>query len=121
VTEALGQPIRFQVTGGQIHDVTQAEALLADLPSEYVIGDRGYASAALWTQIEAGGAIPVIPPHPRSHTDTWYDRHLYKARHVVECFFNKLKHYRRVFARFDKLAVRFLSFVHFAATLIWLR
>jgi len=121
VTEALGQPLRFQLTGGQVHDVTQAESLLADLRSEYVIADRGYASAELWTQIEQAGAVPVIPTHPRSLRTTWYDAHLYKERQVIECCFNKLKHYRRIFTRFEKLASRDLSFVHFAATLLWLR
>ena len=121
MTEALGQPLRFRLTGGQVHDVTQAAALLDALPTTYVIADRGYASADLWTQIEQAGAVPVSPSHPRSLRTTWYDAHLYKERHVIECFFNKLKHYRRVFTRFDKLATRYLSFVQLAATLIWLR
>ena len=118
MTDALGQPLRFRLTGGQ---VTQAAALLEALPSDYVIADRGYASAELWRQIEQAGAVPVIPTHPRSLTATWYDAHLYKERHVIECFFNKLKHYRRICTRFDKLDSRYLSFVQFAAILIWLR
>ena len=121
MTEALGQPLRFQLTGGQVHDVTQAPTLLAALPTTYVIADRGYASHELWTQIESTGAIPVIPAHPRSHHPIWYDRHLYKERHVIECFFNKLKQYRRIFTRFEKLAARFLAFVQLGATLIRLR
>ena len=121
MTEALGQPLRLQLTGGQVHDVTQAAALLRELSTTYVIADRGYAAADLWAQIEAHGAIPVIPSHPRSLHTTWYDRHLYNERHVIECFFNKLKQYRRIFTRFEKLATRFLAFVHLGATLIWLR
>ena len=104
-----------------MHDVTQATELLGTYAAEYVIADRGYASAAFWAQLEQRGIIPVIPPHPRSLTPQWYDRELYKERHVIECFFNKLKHYRRVFTRFDKLAPRYLSFVQLASTLIWLR
>ena len=50
-----------------------------------------------------------------------YDQHLYKERHLVECFINKIKYYRRIFSRFDKLASRFLGFVSLAASLIWLR
>ena len=121
VTEALGQPLHFRLTGGQMHDVTQAAALLGAYAAEYVIADRGYAAAAFAAQIEQRGAIPVIPPHPRRLTPQWYDRELYKERHVIECFFNKLKHYRRIFTRFDKLAQRYLSFVQLASTLIWLR
>ena len=50
-----------------------------------------------------------------------YDSHIYKERHLIECFFNKLKQFRRIFSRFDKLDVRYLSFIHFAAVLIWIR
>jgi transposase len=114
-------PLELLLTGGPVHDVTQAETLLGAWRSAFVIGDRGYASAALAAQIEQGGAIPVIPPHPRSLTATWYDAHLYKERHAIECFFNKLKQYRRIFTRYDKLARRYLSFIHFASALIWLR
>jgi len=121
VTEALGQPLRFRLTAGQVHDVTQAEALLGEFIPEYLLGDRGYASAAFTTLLEARGIIPVIPPHPRSQTPQWYDRHLYKERHVIECFFNKIKHFRRIFTRFDKLAHRYLSFVYLVSTLIALR
>ena len=121
MTEALGQPLRFRLTAGQVHDVTQAEALLGEFIAEYVLGDNGYASAALTAWLEARGIIPVIPSHPRSQTPQWYDRHLFKERHVVECFFNKIKHFRRVFTRFDKLAQSYLSFVYLVSTLIALR
>lgn len=50
-----------------------------------------------------------------------YDTERYKERHLVECFFSKLKHFRRCFSRFDKLACHYLSFLYFASTLIWLR
>ena len=50
-----------------------------------------------------------------------YDRHLYKERHLIECLFNKIKHYRAVATRFDKLAVRYQATVHIAAINIWLR
>ncbi len=121
MTEALGQPLRLRLTAGQVHDVTQAEALLGEYLAEYVLGDRGYASAAFADWLEQRGIIPVIPPHPRSQTRQWYDRHIYKERHVIECFFSKLKQYRRVFTRFDKLAHRYLGFVYLVSTLIWLR
>lgn len=121
LTEALGQPLRVVLTGGQVHDVTQAQTLLDGQEAEFVIGDRGFASADLAAWLEERGMIPVIPPHPRSHTRPWYDRALYQERHVIECFFNKLKHYRHLFTRFDKLALHYLSFVYFVSALIWLR
>ncbi len=71
--------------------------------------------------IEAHGALPVIPVSKRRKITRWYDPHLYRERHAVECFVNKLKQYRHIFSRFDKLAYRYLAFVYFVATLIWLR
>jgi transposase len=67
------------------------------------------------------GAEPVIPPRSNRKQQHHYDRHLYKERHLVECFINKIKHYRRIFSRFDKLAKRYLGFLSFASALIWLR
>jgi transposase len=64
---------------------------------------------------------PVIPPRANRTQQRDHDQHLYKERHLVECFINKLKWYRRIFTRFDKLARRYLAFVHFAAALIWSR
>jgi transposase len=121
VVDALGNPLRLHLTAGQVHDVTQAADLLADLNSEYVIADRGYASQALVDHITDSGAIAVIPPHQRAKTKREYDRWLYRERHLVECFMNKIKHFRRVFSRFDKLAHRYAGFLHLVGTLIWLR
>jgi len=59
----------------------------------------------------------VIPPKKNPKEKPEYERELYKERHLTECFFNKLKHYRRCFSRFDKLARNYLSFLHFASHL----
>ena len=67
------------------------------------------------------GAIPVIPPRSNRKELRGYDKHLYRERHLVECFIGKIKHYRRVFSRFEKLDSRYLGFLHFAGALIWLR
>jgi transposase len=102
--------------------MSQAEALLDGLlPAEYVIGDRSYDADDLLASIVNQGAVPVIPPHPRRKHQRDYDHHLYKERHLVECFINKIKHFRRVFSRFDKLANRYLGFLNFTGALIWLR
>ena len=67
------------------------------------------------------GAVPVIPPRANRRDSRDYDVNLYKERHVVECFINKMKQYRRISACFDKLAVRYMGFLSFVATIIWLR
>ena len=86
-----------------------------------VIGDKGYDAGAFVARIHERGAEAVIPPRSNRKTQRAYDAHLYKERHLIECLFNKMKQYRRVFSRFDKLAITFLGFVYFVATLIWLR
>jgi transposase len=121
VVDALGNPLRFLLTGGQRHDISQAAALIEAFAADYVIADRGYDADAFLAQIAAMGAEAVIPARKNRTQIRDYDRHLYKERHLVECFINKLKYYRRVFSRFDKLACRYLGFVSLAATLIWLK
>jgi len=91
------------------------------LAVEAVLADRAYDSDALLTWIASQGAVPVIPPHPNRTAPRPTDWHLYKERARIECLFGKLKHFRRVFSRFDKLARRYLAFVHLAAACILLR
>jgi transposase len=109
------------LTAGQRHDSTQAVALLDGLTFERVIADRGYAGAAFVAHIQALGTEAVIPPHQSAKVKREYDTWLYRERHLVECCFNKLKHFRRIFSRFDNLDRSFLGFVQFVCALIWLR
>jgi transposase len=119
--DALGNPLRFILTGGQRHDSTQAEDLIADFDADYVIADKGYDTDALRETIAEQGAEAVIPPRANRKDPAAYDTHRYKERHLVECFINKIKHYRRIFSRFEKLATRYRAFLHFIGALIWLR
>lgn len=113
--------MHFRLTGGQRHDLSQAEALIADYDSEHVIADKGYDSDEFIAIIIARDSVAVIPPRANRTESRDYDKELYKERHLVECCINKLKQYRRIFSRFEKLAARYLAFLKFAATLIWLR
>ena len=119
--DGLGNPLRFTLTPGPQHDITQAEALRSSYRSEYVIADKGYDAQSFIGRLTEDGIVAVIPPRSNRKEPREYDTHLYQERHVVECFIGKIKHYRRVFSRFDKLASRYLGFLQFAATLIWLR
>lgn len=119
--DGLGNPLRFRLTAGQAHDITQAEALIDGLEFERIIADRGYAAQAFVDFVTEGGAEVVIPPHQRAKHGREDDKGLYRERHLVECFINKIKHFRRLFSRFEKLDRSHLGFLHFVATLIWLR
>ena len=116
VVDALGNPIHVQLSSGDIHDSIIAEDVLNQValkPNETtVLADKAYGSFALREYIANRDADFCIPPKSNS-VDPWYcDWALYKERHLVECFFNKLKENRRIATRFDKLASRFLAFVH---------
>ena len=121
VTNALGNPLVFVLTGGPASDIGQAEWLIGDFPANAVIGDQGYDADAFVKVVEERGMQAVIPPRSNRLTLRVYDRHLYKERHLVECFFNKIKHYRRIFSRFEKTAHHFMAFLHLVAFLIWTR
>ena len=121
IVAALGNPLNFILTGGQVNDITQAPALLQGHHADYVIADKGYDSDAFIALIEQMQAIPVIPARKNRKEPRFYDLHIYKERHLVECCINKLKWYRRIFSRYDKLATRFMAFLSFVAALIWLR
>ena len=119
--DALSNPLRLHITAGQVNDSTQAEALIQGWLCQFGLADRGYASYGLLAHIRQHGAQAVIPPHPRAQIAWEYDTWLYRERHLVECCINKLKQFRRVFTRFDKLACRCAGFVYLASALLWLR
>ena len=117
----MGNAIRFILTGGNRNDITQAEALVENLAAEYVLADKGYDADAFVLKLKDSGAEVVIPSRVNRKQQREIDTALYKERHLIECCIGKLKHFRRVFSRFDKLAKNYLSFVQFASTIIWLR
>jgi transposase len=121
LTDALGNPLDFELTGGQAADITPAEALLPDEPVEAVVADKSYDAEAFVATVNARGAVAVIPPRKHRKQLREYDRHVYKERHLIECFFGKIKHYRRIFSRFEKTARNYMGFLRFVAALVWLR
>ena len=117
----MGNPLRLILTGGQVADVTQGAALIAGIPTTAVSADKGYDSDELVKTIEATDAIANIPPRSNRINKRTVDWHRYnKARHLVECFFNRLKQFRRIATRYDKLSSRFNAFLHLACVYVWL-
>ena len=112
--------MKFLLTPGQTHDVTQAVPLLEGLAAEHVIADKGYDSQQALEAIEHQGATAVIPPRSNRNVQRPYDKHLYRERNQVERLFAKLKQCRRIATRYDKTARNFLAFLHLAAGMILL-
>lgn len=116
--DALGNPIRVLLTPGQRHDITQAEALLGGFEAGAVLGDKGYDANDLVRQIAEAGAEVVIPSKRNRVEPREHDANLYADRNKIERFFNRLKQYRRVATRYEKLGQNYLSVVFLASTLI---
>ena len=122
VVDALGNPLRFELTAGQAHDSVMGYELLQamDLANKQVLADRAYDTDQILALIEQQGGICVIPSKKNRRIQRTWDKEVFKERHLVECFFNKLKHYRRLASRFDKLACTFKAFLTLASIMTWL-
>jgi transposase len=121
VCDALGNPLRFTITAGQRHDVSQAISIIDGVEAKVLLADKGYDSDDFRVFAENCGMRAHIPPRKNRLDERLYDKELYKERHKVECLFGFLKHYRRLFARFDKTKQNFSAFLHFIAALQWLK
>lgn len=117
-----GLPVRFVLTPGQASDKTTLPSLIEGLPlARDVVADRGYDARAVLELIAEHGARPHIPTQRDRRVQRPVDPKLYRQRNLVERFFNKLKHFRRVATRYDKLARNFTAAVAIASIRLWLR
>jgi transposase len=114
----LGKPLRMILTAGQAADIECASELLADLPCASLVADKGYDANALVTSVEASGAQAVIPPALQPHRTQAVRPTAYRERNLIECFFNRIKHFRRIATRYDKLASSYLAFVRVVCAVI---
>ncbi|EGV27488.1 transposase IS4 family protein [Thiorhodococcus drewsii AZ1] len=122
-TDALGNPTGFYLTGGQASDLVGADHLPVDLEVEALLADKAYdADERVLDVLEACGAIAVIPPKRNRLVQRAYDKELYKARHLIENFFSKIKHFRAIATPQcqDKLSRNFLAGVHLASACVLL-
>ena len=119
--DALGNPVRFILTGGQAADILQAEDLISGICFEHLLADRGYDANRLRERIAEEGAEAVIPSTRSRSKPIPYDKHIYEERNLVERFFNKIKHYRRITTRYEKTVVSFAAMLFLVGAMIWLR
>lgn len=121
LVDALGNPLAFLLTPGQAHDLVGADALLPQVAADQLIADKAYdADDRILQPLAAAGKAAVIPPRKGRTTPRPFDPELYKARHLIENFFCKLKQFRAIATRYDKTARNFLAAIHLAAAIIWL-
>ena len=121
LADALGRPLRFLLTGGQVHESRMAEAMLDGAEGDAVLADKAYDSDAIRATIEAARMKAVIPSNRSRKTIIRHDKVLYRERNRIERCFNKLKHFRRLATRYDRRARHFLAFLCLAAAMLWMR
>src|SRR5215210_2887362 len=122
LTDAACRPIALLLTGGQVADCTAGALLLEQMPrSAILLADKGYDSDAIRRQVEANGTMPNIPPKANRRWKNFFSPVLYRNRNAIERMFGRLKDYRRIATRYDRLATNFLAAVCIAAAVsYWL-
>lgn len=119
--DALGNLARFRLSGGERHDITEAENLIEGMQNVgAVVADKAFDAASLLARIGTMNATAAIPPKAHRKEVRHYDTHVYKSRNLIERFFARIKQFRRIATRYDKLAVRFEAFISIAAAYLWL-
>ena len=121
VVDAARQPVRLFLSPGNDADITHAPTLVADIPAAMLVADKGYDSDPFRQWLRERGIQPCIPPRSNRKVPQTYSKASYRKRHVVENFFERIKNFRRVATRYDKLAQTYLGFVCLAATIVALR
>jgi transposase len=121
LVDALGRPLALLLTPGQAHDLVGADALLPQMTADLLIADRAFdADQRVRAPLAAAGKSAVIPPRPNRLNPPQLNRELYKARHLIENFFCRLKQFRAIATRYAKTARNFLAAIHLASATIWL-
>lgn len=112
--------LSFIITEGNVNDCTQAENLLNSVIRKgmYILGDKAYDTDNIVNYIIKKGAYAVIPSRKNRKIQRKYDKEIYKERNIIERFFNRLKNFRRIATRYDKLVSSFISFVQLASVFI---
>ena len=120
IVDALGNPVTVSLTPGQASDLSQAAPLLEEVEPEAFLADKAYDADALIETLEERGITPVIPSKANRLIQRETDFALYCERNLVERFFCKLKAFRAIATRYDKLASTFLAAVQLISVIFWL-
>ena len=122
LVDAKGLPVRLGLTAGEAHDNRLVRELLHRLaPKTMLIADRGYDADWIRDLVWQRGGFANIPPKRHRKDPIVFSPYLYRDRNRIERFFNKLKHFRRIATRYDKLAANFLALIKLACCRLWLR
>jgi transposase len=122
MVDSLGHVVGLGLAAGNQADPHACELYFDELRGQWmVLADKAFDTNALRRKLAQNGCVACIPPRSNRKTQYYYDKELYKRRHVVENFFCRIKIYRRVATRYEKLAETYLGFVTIAAIMDWMR
>src|SRR5262245_47447357 len=115
-----GRLIAILLTGGEAHDCPVAKRLIRRAkPPKRMLGDKAYDSTELREELNERGTKPIIPNKSNRKQPFSFSKRLYKLRWRIESAFNRLKDFRRIATRYDRLARNYLASVCLAAALVW--
>lgn len=117
--DSHGMPIRFLLAAGNLADCTQGIPLLRGFPLQHVLADKGYDTDAIIEYLRRHHVDPVIPPKSNRKEQREYDKYLYKLRHIVENYFQKVKLWRGLATRYVKTTLSFSSYFNIFNMLMW--
>jgi transposase len=121
LVEGRGRLMAVVIAPGQTYEVEASAPLLETLRRVLLVGDKGFDSDALRRQMLDQGCLASVPPRSGRRSPAWFHRGLYRQRHKIENFFQRIKIYKRVSTRYEKLALTFLNFILVAAVFDWLK
>ena len=113
--------MRFILTGGQAHEAPWALKLIEGFKAQALLADRAYDTNTIVQTVQRKNTQVVIPPKAHRKVRRDYNKTRYKQRNLIERMFNRLKNWRRIATRYDKTSLSFISFLHVAGSLMWLR
>ena len=118
VVDEAGQAAALFLSPGNDADISHAQTVLEEIPAAMVVADKGYDSDPFRQWLKDRGIVPCIPPRRNRKTPARFSKASYRKRHLVENFFERIKNFRRVATRYDKLAQTFFGFACLAAALV---
>jgi len=121
LSDSHANPIKFIITEGQIHDSQVAGELIEISNSENIVADRAYSDQNIRHKIQSKKSQPIIPKKSNAvdKSNPGFDSYIYKARSLAENFFARLKHFRSIATRYDKIKNNFASMTYLACSFIW--
>jgi transposase len=122
IVDSKGRPLSFTVTGGQVHDSQVVEEVLNTPRAPLAVtADKAYDSEKVRQQIKDEGALPIIPNRCTALKKAYCPKRFYRRRHKIENFFCRIKDWRRIATRYDKLARNFHAATMLVGTLYWIK